>query len=98
MVVRGGRAKDYVIIPDPIKLSSLGLTPNSIITTFNNNNYVLSNGYVADYRRLYLSLTDTRVNDIEELKNLILKYDGNRIIKVKDMPRLKCRNNKNLSL
>lgn len=85
VVVRGGRAKDYVIIPDPIKLSSLGLTPNSIIAAFNNNNYVLSNGYVADYRRLYLSLTDTRVSDIEELKNLILKYDGNRIIKVKDI-------------
>jgi multidrug efflux pump subunit AcrB len=85
VVVRGGRAKDYVVIPDPSKLSSLGLSPNSIITAFNNNNFVLSNGYVSDYRRLYLSLTDTRVNSVDELKNIVLKNDGNRIIKLKDV-------------
>ena len=71
VVVRGGRAKDYVVIPDPIKLSSLGLTPNSLITVFNSNNFVLSNGYVSDYRRLYLSLTDTRVNNIDEFNNAV---------------------------
>jgi cobalt-zinc-cadmium resistance protein CzcA len=54
VVVRGGKAKDFVVIPDPIKLSSLGLNPNSLINTFNNNNFVLSNGYLNDYRRLYL--------------------------------------------
>jgi len=88
VVVRGGRAKDYVVIPDPIKLSALGMTPNSFIAVFNNSNFVLSNGYVSDYRRLYLSLTDTRVNDIEELKNLILKNDGNRIVRVKDIAKV----------
>jgi CzcA family heavy metal efflux pump len=85
VVVRGGRAKDFVVIPDPIKLSSLGLTPASFIAVFNANNFVLSNGYVSDYRRLYLSLTDTRVNDLESLKDIILKNDGNRIIRVKDV-------------
>ena len=88
VVVRGGRAKDFVVIPDPIKLSSLGLTPNSIIAAFNNNNFVLSNGYVSDYRRLYLSLTDTRVNDIEELRDIILKNDGSRITKLKDIAKV----------
>jgi len=85
VVVRGGRAKDYVIIPDAAKLSSLGLTPNSFITAFNSNNFVLSNGYVNDFRRLYLSLTDTRVMDFEALQNVILKNDGNRIIRLKDV-------------
>lgn len=85
VVVRGGRAKDFVVIPDPLKMSSLGLSPSSLITVFNNNNFVLSNGYVSDYRRLYLSLTDTRVNDIEALQNIILKNDGNRTVRVKDV-------------
>ena len=88
VVVRGGRAKDYVVIPDPIRLSSLGLTPNSLITVFNSNNFVLSNGYVSDYRRLYLSLTDTRVNNIDELRDIILKNDGNRVIKLKDIAKV----------
>ena len=85
VVVRGGRAKDFVVIPDPIKLSSLGLTPATFITVFNSNNFVLSNGYVSDYRRIYLSLTDTRVSSLEALKDIILKNDGNRIVRLKDV-------------
>ena len=85
VVVRGGKAKDFVVIPDPVKLASLGLTPSTFITVFNSNNFVLSNGYVSDYRRLYLSLTDTRVNSLEALQEIILKNDGNRIVRLKDV-------------
>lgn len=85
VVVRGGKAKELVVIPDAIKMSALSITPNTIITAFNNNNFVLSNGYLSDYRRLYLNLTDTRLNDVDELNNLIIKNDGNRIVKLKDI-------------
>jgi cobalt-zinc-cadmium resistance protein CzcA len=88
VVVRGGKAKDFVVIPDAIKLSSLGLTPNAIIVAFNSNNFVLSNGYASDFRRLYLTLTDTRVNDIDELGDVILKNDGSRLIRLKDVARI----------
>jgi multidrug efflux pump subunit AcrB len=88
VIVRGGKAKEFVIIPDAIKLSSLGLTPNTLINAFNNNNFVLSNGYMSDYKRLYLSLTDTRVNDIDELENIIIKNDGIRVIKLKDIAKV----------
>ncbi len=88
VIVRGGKAKEFVIIPNAIKLSSLGLTPNTLINAFNNNNFVLSNGYMSDYKRLYLSLTDTRVNDIDELENIIIKNDGIRIIKLKDIAKV----------
>jgi CzcA family heavy metal efflux pump len=85
VVVRGGKVKEYVVIPDVVKMSSLGITPNTLITVFNNTNFVESNGNLADYRRLYLTLTETRVNDIDALKEVIIKNDGNRIIKLKDI-------------
>lgn len=88
VVVRGGKAKEFVIIPDAIKMSSLGITPNTLITVFNNNNYVLSNGYVSDFRRLYLSLTDTRVMDTDELANIIIKNDGNRLVRLADIAKI----------
>nr|WP_294899623.1 efflux RND transporter permease subunit [uncultured Pedobacter sp.] len=88
VIIRGGKTKEYVVIPDAVKMSSLGLTPNSLITVFNNTNYVLSNGNVANYDRLYLTLTDTRVNDIDELKNITVKNDGNRLIKVGDIAKV----------
>jgi cobalt-zinc-cadmium resistance protein CzcA len=88
VIVRGGKSKEFVILPDPVKMSSLGITPNLIITAFNNTNFVLSNGFMADYRRLYLSLTDTRVNDLSELENVLIRNDGNRLVRVKDIAKV----------
>ncbi len=88
VIVRGGKAKEYVVIPDAVKMSSLGITPNKIITAFSNNNFVLSNGYVADYRKLYLNLTDTRVKDIYELQDIVVNTDSSRIIKLKDIAKV----------
>ena len=88
VVVRGGKNKEFVIIPDAIKMSSLGITPNMLITTFNNNNYVLSNGNVEDYNRLYLSLTDTRLTDMDALENVIVKNDGTRLVRLKDIAKV----------
>lgn len=85
VIVRGGKVKEYVVIPDPVKMSSLGITPNTLVNVFNNTNFVESNGNLADYRRMYLTLTETRVNDIDGLNNIIVKNDGNRIIKLKDI-------------
>lgn len=88
VVVRGGKAKEFVVIPDAVKMSSLGITPSSLVTVFNNTNYVLSNGYVSDFRRLYLSLTDTRLTDVSDLENVIVKNDGNRVVQLKDIARI----------
>lgn len=85
VVVRGGKNKEFVIIPDAIKMSSLGITPNTIITAFNNNNFVLSNGPVEDFNRLYLSITDTRLQDMDQLENMLIKNDGIRLIRLKDI-------------
>lgn len=88
VVVRGGKNKEFVIIPDALKMSSLSITPNMLITIFNNNNYVLSNGNVEDYNRLYLSLTDTRLTDIDALENVIVKNDAARLIRLKDIAKV----------
>ncbi|HML65162.1 MAG TPA: efflux RND transporter permease subunit [Dysgonomonas sp.] len=85
VVVRGGKSKEYVIIPDAVKMSSLGITISTLTTAFNNTNFVLSNGNIADYERLYLTITDTRINNMEELSNVVIKNDGNRVIRLQDI-------------
>ncbi|MBC7383067.1 MAG: efflux RND transporter permease subunit, partial [Bacteroidia bacterium] len=52
------------------------------------NNYVLSNGPVTDFNRLYLSLTDSRISDIDALENIIVKNDGIRLVRVKDLAKV----------
>ncbi|XAZ81855.1 efflux RND transporter permease subunit (plasmid) [Fibrella sp. ES10-3-2-2] len=88
VVVRGGKAKEIVIIPDAVKLASVNLPISALITAINANNNVLSNGYVADYRRLYLTLTDTRVLDVDALNALIVKNDGTRMVTLGEVARV----------
>jgi heavy metal efflux system protein len=85
VIVRGGKTKEFVISFIPQKLMSDGLTPNDIITAFENTNFIESSGLLSDYRRLYLTLTDTRFKNIDELKRVIIKNDGKRIIKLSDI-------------
>jgi cobalt-zinc-cadmium resistance protein CzcA len=84
VVTRGGRSKEFVIIPNPVKMSTLGITPAAVSASFASNNFVLSNGNLADFRRLYLTLTDTRVMDADALANLTIRNDGTRLIKLRD--------------
>ena len=56
-----------------------------IMEALGNTNFIESNGLLSDYRRLYLSLTDSRIKDPEELKNVVLRNDGQRILKISDI-------------
>jgi heavy metal efflux system protein len=85
VIVRGGKTKEFVISPIKNKLIGLGLTPLDIIKAVGNTNFIESNGLLSNYRRLYLSLTDTRFKNVEELKNLTVKNDGHRTIRLSDI-------------
>lgn len=87
VILRGGKAKEYILVPDILKMSSLGITPQQLVEVFNHTNYVLSNGKLSNYRRLYLSLTDTRLGDIEDLRAVVVKNDEGRIVQIKDIAR-----------
>lgn len=88
VVVRGGKNKEFVVVPDAIKMSSLGITPATILNVFKNNNYVLSNGFVEDFNRLYLSITDTRILSMDDLEKVTIKNDGTRLIRLKDIAKV----------
>lgn len=85
VIIRGGKTKQFVISPLPQNLISLGLTPQDIIVALGNTNFIESNGLLSNYRRLYLSVTDTRVRNIDELKKVPVKNDGHRIIRLTDI-------------
>ncbi|MDD4554332.1 MAG: efflux RND transporter permease subunit [Bacteroidales bacterium] len=83
--VRGGKTKEFVVKPDPGKMMELGITPKDLIDVLNNTNFIESTGLLSDYRRLYLTLTDSRIHTLDELKNLVIRNDGRRIIRLGDL-------------
>ena len=83
--VLGGKTKEYWLTLDQQKMSALGITPNKINTALQESNFIQSNGYLIDYRMLYLCVTDAQVHNTDELKRLVISNDGKRIITLQDI-------------
>ncbi len=81
----GGRTKEYWLQMNLQKMSSLGVTPDAISTALNATNFIRSNGYLSDYRYLYLTVTDASVHSKDALQNIVISNNGKRIIYVKDI-------------
>jgi len=82
--VIGGKVKEYWLTLNKQKMSSLGLTPDIINTTLSNTNFVKSEGYLSDYKRFYLTVTDATINAKDELANLVINNNRKRVIRLKD--------------
>jgi len=83
--ILGGKTKEYWIQLNTQRMSSFSITPAIIKNALDQTNFILSNGYSYDYRRLYLNLTDAGLYNKEDLENVIIRNDGKRVILLKDI-------------
>ncbi len=81
----GGKEKEYWLSLDYSKMSALGITPNAISQVLSQTNFIKSNGYLSDYRYLYLTITDAQVDKKDELENLVISNNGKGIVTLKDI-------------
>ena len=82
--VIGGKAKEYWLTLNRQKMSSLGLTPDIISNSLAQTNFVKSEGYLSDYKMLYLTVTDATINAKDQLENLVISNNRKRVIQLKD--------------
>ena len=83
--VQGGRTKEFQVELLPDQLAALGQTPAAVSTLLGQTNFVQSNGYLSDYRRLYLTVTDATIATKSDLENVVLRNDGRRIVRLADV-------------
>ena len=83
--VIGGKTKEYWLQLNQQKMNSLGLTPDMLSTSLSQTNFIQSNGYLSDYRLMYLTVTDASVNSKTQLENVVVSNNGRRIVLVKDI-------------
>lgn len=87
--ISGGKNKEYWAELNVPKMSGLGITPEMVQAAIANNDFIKSNGYSSDYRRLYLSLTDASVYNVSQLENIIIKSDTSGYVRLKDIANIK---------
>ena len=83
--IMGGRTKEYWIVLQPDKLASLNVTPAAITTALSNTNFIQADGLASDYHRLYLTLTDATVHSKTDVENVIIRSDGQRVLRLADI-------------
>ena len=80
----GGKQKEYWLQLNIQKMNSLSITPEIITNALSQTNFIKSNGFLSDYRFLYLTVTDAMVHSKEDLQKIIISNDGKRIIQLQD--------------
>ncbi len=81
----GGKTKEYWLTLHQQKMSSLSVTPEIISNALSQSNFIRTNGYLSDYRFLYLTVTDATVHTKDELENIVVSNNGKRIVRLKDV-------------
>ncbi len=87
--ITGGKTKEYWLLLNMQKMSSFSVTPDIINTALSQSNFIKSNGYLSDYRYLYLTVTDATVHNLDDLEQIVIKNDGKRIVTLKDVAEVK---------
>ncbi len=87
--ISGGRNKEYWAELNVAKMADLRVTPAMVRDALNASDFIKSNGYSSDYRRLYLSLTDASIYNIAQIENIIVKSDTSGYIRLKDISVIK---------
>lgn len=87
--VIGGKNKEFHLVLNPIKMSELGITPQMVFDVLSQTNFVISNGYLQAFDRLYLTLTDVVMDNLNDLEQTIVVSSPMRVVKVKDIAEVK---------
>ena len=73
----GGRAPEYHVIVDPLRLQAVNLSLIQVSDALVRNNLVAPTGMLEEDYKLYLTVVDGRVHTIEDIENLTVSVSGN---------------------
>ncbi len=88
VAIAGGKVEEYHVILDPVKMADLKITPQTVASKISESNFISSSGYLNDYNRLYLTLTESTQNSKDELENLAILNNPKRVIRLKDISQI----------
>lgn len=83
--VLGGYAKTFQITPDAVRLANAGLNFSSLEAAILNNNLNGGAGRLIKGNDALIVRSEGRIDDLQKLKNLVVKVDGQKVYRLKDV-------------
>lgn len=88
----GGKTKTYEIKVDPEKLSSLGITPLDVFTAVQKTNINIGGDMIIQNNQAFVVRGIGLLNDINEIKNIIIMNNNGVQVLVKDVAEVEISN------
>jgi multidrug efflux pump subunit AcrB len=86
--IAGGAEKQIQIHIDPRRLANEGLSPIDVRDAIRKRNRDFSSGKIESGKRRYFIRTVGRLNDIEQLGNLVLKRNQDEVVRLRDVAKI----------
>ncbi len=83
--VFGRRDYSVRVWVDPNKMAARNVTADDIATTLNEQNQTLPGGSIESLYRDYPVSTDTKLKHVDEFRNLIIRDDNGRLVRLSDV-------------
>jgi multidrug efflux pump subunit AcrB len=83
--VSGGAQEEYRVSVDPARLQSYGLALDDVSAVLNAANVVMAVGRLEDHYKLYLLISNTRFDNLGQIRKTVLKSGRNGVVRLEDV-------------
>jgi CzcA family heavy metal efflux pump len=88
MQVDGGAVEEYRVTADPAKLKAYDLALDDVAKALAAANVIKAVGRLEDHYKLYLVVSDTRLQNLEQIRQTVLKSGANGVVRLGDVARV----------
>ncbi|WP_029406815.1 efflux RND transporter permease subunit [Thiomicrorhabdus sp. Milos-T2] len=83
--IMGGDTEEYRVDVNPSKLNAFGMAFSDVVKALSAANVLQAVGRLEDHYKLYLTLSDTRLQNLESLENTVIKSGNNGFVRLADI-------------
>ncbi|MDE2345696.1 MAG: efflux RND transporter permease subunit, partial [Gammaproteobacteria bacterium] len=83
--VQGGEQAEYHVDVDPARLRAFHLSLADVVNAVSSNNVLTAVGRLQDHYQLYLVVSNSQLNDIHRLKQVVLRSGPDGVVTVGDV-------------
>lgn len=83
--VQGGAIEEYRVTIDPARLAAVGLSLDDVARALGAANVVTAVGRIEDHYKLYLAVSNARLDSLDAVRATVLRNPGNQLVRLSDV-------------